>query len=138
MKKLVQPILLAAICSGAAASHASYIGSLKTEQGVYEVAARGCGVYKEEGAYDIEIYGPGKTPTGEKMYFEFSSTGQSIDINVGVDSQFSSSDNRIQSSGEFKLAVDGQTIQVSRIRLLDQNRQLISQDATFEIDCTAR
>lgn len=115
--------------------HAQSAGSLKTAQGVFEFTPAACAIYKEDDFYDIEVHGPGTSPDGEIVYFEFSSTAQSLNLSFGVDSVFASSDTTLQSAGEMQIEVDDRKIRVTNLTLVDQNGATADTDASLEIDC---
>lgn len=116
--------------------HAQPASSLKTVQGVFEFTPAVCAIYKEGDFYDIEAHGPGTSPGSENVYFEFSSTAQSLDINFGVDSVFASSDTTLQSAGEMQIEVEDRKIRVSNLTLVDQSGATTDTDASLELDCT--
>lgn len=63
-------------------------GALVTPQGRYEFTPTTCAIHQEGGEYDIEVAGPGTAPDGEVFYFQFSSTGNHIGLELGADGPF--------------------------------------------------
>lgn len=116
--------------------YAQPAGSLKTAQGVFEFTPAACAIYKEDDFYDLEVHGPGTSPGGGSVYLEFSSTAQSLDINFGVDSVYTSSDTTLQSEGEMQIEVDDRKIHVTNIKLVDQSGVTTDTGASLEIDCS--
>jgi len=112
------------------------LGTLHTVRGAYDFAPIACAIYKDGDFYDIEVHGPGTSPDGEKVYVEFSSTAEALDMSFGVDSVFASSDKKLQSAGPLQISVDGSKIKVVKIKLVDQDRQVVDANATLSIDCS--
>jgi hypothetical protein len=116
-------------------------GVLKTSAGVYEFTPTTCAIYKEDGVDDIEIQGPGTAPDGEKFYFELSSTGNAITIELGVEAPFKTSDRQIRAgqyvSKAFTVDVSGLTISVPSLVLVDEKGQPVDINASLRIDCDA-
>lgn len=114
-------------------------GILQTSAGAYEFTPSNCLVYDEGGVYDIEIQGPGTAPDGEKLFFSFSSTGNEMTVQLGVDEPFRSSDREFRAgqyvSEPFTVDVSDGAISVSGIVLVDQQRQTVDADASLRIDC---
>lgn len=114
-------------------------GWLKTSSGTYEFAPTSCAIFKEDGFDDIEVGGPGIAPDGEKFYFEFSSTAGAIELQLGVDGPFKSSDRKLQAgryiSQEFAVTVNERTISVPSLVLVDENGQAVDSAAVLEIRC---
>jgi len=136
-KKIIQ-ICCAAVLAIApfSALHAKPTGSLQTKDGVFTFSPALCAIYKEDDAYDIEVHGPGSAPNGEKVYVGFSSMGEFLEVHFGADHSTDVSDTRIQSDGTLQTHVDGLKVRVESIRLVDQGRQAVDEDAALEIDCS--
>ncbi len=136
-KKIVQTCFAAVLAIVPLSQiHAARAGAIHTQKGTFTFAPSVCAVYKEGETYDIEVYGPGVSPGGEKVFVNFSSTAQALDINFGVDSVFASADMQFLSQGDLHVQVDGRKVRVEAISLHDQNRQLVDTDVTLEIDCS--
>lgn len=114
---------------------------LLTSAGTYEFSPTLCAIYQEDGVYDIEIGGQGKSPSGEDAYFELSSTANALSVSLGVTGPFASSERKIQAgtyvSREFALEVAGRTIIARNLALVDENGAAIDDDATLSIDCNS-
>lgn len=136
-KKLIQSCCVVALAIAPLGSlHAKPAGSLQTASGVYTFEPRACAIYKEGDLYDIEVHGPGTDAVGEKVYLNFSSTADALDVKFGVDSVFASSDKLMRSVGPLKIQVNGSKVNAIEIELADQDQQVVDTDATLEIDCS--
>lgn len=114
-------------------------GILETSTGSYVFTPSTCVIYNDDGVDDIEIQGPGTAPDGEKFFFEFTSTGNAVTINLGVDSRFTSSERKFQAgqhvSKKFTFDVSGSIISVSGLTLVDNQGQAVDAEASLRIDC---
>lgn len=120
-----------------AAVTGSYSGKVDTSNGRYTFTPTTCVMYQDGEVLDIEVGGPGSAPDGEKIFVEFSSTANELSIGLGVDTAFASSD-RTMKAGEFvskrmRLDVEGKTIRVSELDLVDQSGN--HQTGSLEINC---
>ena len=127
----------ASAAPGSQASNRS--GVLKTSVGNYEFTPTTCGLHREDDFDDIEIQGPGVAPDGEVFYFELSSTGEEMSVNLGVDNFFSSSERRLTAgrwtSEPYTIQTSGKKFTVSDIVLVDGDGARIDGAASLEIDC---
>ena len=117
------------------------MGVLETPAGNYEFLPSFCGIYKDGEDFDIEVHGPGTTPDGEIMFFEFSSTANAFDVTIGVDEPYKSSERSI-SGGQFvtesfEIEVIDRVITASGLKLVHQNGEKIDGVAIMRIDCDA-
>lgn len=114
-------------------------GVLETTAGSYGFTPQTCAIYQDEGAYDIEMGGPGTAPDGEVFYFEFSSTANALSVDLGVDSRFASAERVLQAgrhvSEEFTVQVEGEVLSIAGLVLVDENGQLIDEAASLRVDC---
>lgn len=112
-------------------------GVLQTSAGTYEFTPVSCGIYMEDGVYDIEIGGPGEAPDGESFYLSFSTT--ELTINLGVDVPFKTTDRQIRAgqyvSQPFTVDVSDRLVSVSSLALADERGQTFDTDASLRIDC---
>lgn len=120
-------------------AQAAQQGVLETPNGRYEFTPRSCGVHVEDGVYDIELNGPGVAPDGEKIYFEYTSTGNAISVELGVDQPFKSSDRQIR-AGQFiteklNLEVNDNKIEITDIVLMDENNAIMNGKGALVVDC---
>lgn len=117
-------------------------GVLQTSLGDYRFTPTVCTLHKEDGFDDIEIHGPGTGPDGEEFYFELSSTGNHIVLQLGVNGPFASSERKLQAgqhlSEEFAVEVSGRKFSVPNVILVDENGQQIDTSAKLEVDCSLR
>ncbi|NYT61254.1 hypothetical protein H0A66_02785 [Alcaligenaceae bacterium] len=137
-KKILIPLFCIAAFLGSSFGlvYAKPTGALQTSSGVFTFVPKLCGIHKEGDFYDIEVHGAGVAPGGEKVYVEFSSTADALDVNFGVDSMLASSDTTLQSEGQLQIRVDGKKIRAIEIKLVDQDRRVVDANATLEIDCS--
>lgn len=116
-------------------------GVLKTSLGNYKFTPTLCVLHREDDVDDIEIQGPGVAPDGEVFYFELSSTGEEMSVNLGVDSVFSTAERRLAAgrwiSEAFTIQTSGKTFTVSDLILVDGDGARIDGAASLEIDCEA-
>lgn len=113
-------------------------GTLETSQGTYVFTPRSCGIYEEDGEYDILIAGSGSAPDGEVFHLDLSSSELTIDL--GVDEPFKTSERQIRAgdyiSQPLTLEVSGRTVSASSVALVDERGQSIDPDARLHIDCS--
>lgn len=109
-------------------------GVVETAAGRYTFAPTTCAIHREGDVMDIEIGGPGKAPDGEKIYVEFSSTADTLSVELGVDTPFASSE-RTLNARQFvsRMNVSGKTIRVADLELVDHNGA--RQSGSLQIDC---
>ena len=117
------------------------MGVLETPAGNYEFLPSFCGIYKDGEDFDIEVHGPGTTPDGEIMFFEFSSTANSFEVKIGVDEPYKSSERSI-SGGQFvtepfEVEVIDRVVTASGLKLIQPNGDKIDDVANIRIDCDA-
>jgi hypothetical protein len=114
-------------------------GVLQTSAGRYEFTPSTCAVYREDGVDDVEIGGSGTAPDGQAIYFELSSTGNSLSVGLGVDGPFASAERKLQAgryvSREFTLEIAGETMFIGNLALVDENGQSVDDAAILTIDC---
>ena len=136
-KKVVQSCCVVALAIAPLGFlHAKPTGSLQTGSGAYTFNPMACAIYKDGDVYDIEVHGPGTDSAGEKVYINFSSTADAMEVMFGVDSVFASADKLMRSVGPLQIQVDGSKIKATEIKLADQDQQVVETDATLEIDCS--
>ena len=129
----VAPAAAAPVTTGDGSSS----GVVETAGGRYTFAATTCAIHLEGDAWDVEIAGPGKAPDGEKVFVQFSSTGDVLTIDLGIDSAFDSSERSWQAgqyiTNKLKVDVSGRTVRVAELELVDLqgNRQ----PGSFEAEC---
>lgn len=91
------------------------------------------------GLHDIEVGGAGVGPDGAPIYVEFSSSANELDIKMGVDRPFVSTENRLvggrSASRPFDITVTGKVIRASGVALNKNNGEPFDPNASFEIDC---
>jgi hypothetical protein len=141
-------LLVLAACSGEAESPpraqadaaSAAVGVLETSSGAYRFTPTTCAFHQEDGVYDIEIGGPGEAPDGEKFFFELTSTGQAIAVNLGADGPFASSDRKLVAgkhvSEEFTINVSGTSLSVPKIVLITDQGERVDENASLQIDCS--
>lgn len=121
------------------ASANKHSGVLQTKQGAYRFTPTSCTFHKEDGVYDIEIEGPGQAPDGEKFYFELTSTGNGVAVQLGVDGRFQSSDRKLIAGRHvteaFTIDVSGQSLSIPKLVLADSNGRRVDDSASLRIDC---
>lgn len=131
--------MLLAVCSVEAGASPTQKGVLETSAGAYEFTPTTCAIHNEDGVDDIEIGGPGTAPDGEGFYFELSSTGNDLTVNLGVDGPFASAERKLQAgiwvSQEFTVEVSGRTMTLRNLALVDENGRSVDDDAILTIDC---
>lgn len=114
-------------------------GILQTAAGIYEFKATSCAVYAADDDHDIEIRGPGTAPDGGVFYFELTSTGNAIVLELGVDKPFESMDQQIKAgqfySKPFTITVEDRLITVTDLALVDGNGAALDPDARLQINC---
>lgn len=114
-------------------------GVVETSMGTYAFATAVCAIYEENGAYDIEIEGPGTAPDGENIYFSLSSTGNEISIALGAEGPFAGTDRRLAAgryvSQEFSIVVSGRSVTASGLLLVDQNGGAVDATAGVAVNC---
>lgn len=117
-------------------------GSMETTAGRYEFTPTTCAFYEQDGAYDIELRGPGTTPDGEKLFFELSSTANALTIGLGVDRPYASPERKIQAgrvvSQEFDIVVTGEKLSVKDLVLVNENGAPVGNGANLSIDCSTQ
>lgn len=121
----------------APAAHPARTGVVETEAGAYTFNPTRCAIYKEDGVDDIEISGPGSGADGGKIFVDFSSTANALEIALGVDTQFASADRKIR-AGQYvtepmDIEVDGRIIRVAQLVLEDDAGQRLN--GSLEVDC---
>lgn len=116
-------------------------GELVTPQGRYEFSPRSCLIYVNDGSYDIEISGPGTSPDGEIMFFDFSSVANEMTIKLGVNQPFKHSDRKIKAgqhvSETFEIEVSDNVITAQNIILRDATNELLKGTSSLMIDCNS-
>ena len=116
-------------------------GILETTAGVYEFTPNVCGIYEEDGIFDIEIQGSGTAPDGEVFYFDFSSIANEMSIELGVDAPYQTAERQIRAgqfvSKAFVVEVTDKLISVPEITLVDEQGQQLDSNANLQIDCGA-
>ena len=129
----------AATDAAPAASVGEHSGVLQTAQGAYQFTPTSCLFNKEDGVYDIEIQGPGQTPDGEKFYFELSSTGNEMSVQLGVDAPFQSPERRLVAgqyvSEAFTLDVSDKSLSIPKLVLNNERGERVDDNASLQIDC---
>lgn len=109
-----------------------------TANGAYRFTPNTCTIYNDGGTYDIEIGGVVEAPDGEVFYFELSSTGNHVDIELGADGPFVSTDRGLKAgqyvSEPFKINVSGQVISVPVIVLVDELGRTFDAASSLTID----
>src|SRR5690554_3112423 len=70
-------------------------GTIVTSVGRYIFKPTNCAIGVEQGIKDIEIGGPGANPDGKPIYVTYSSTADSLDIQLGVDKPSASSEHEL-------------------------------------------
>ena len=121
----------------ATAPAGSSSGVVETAGGRYTFTATSCAIHLEGDRWDVEIAGPGEAPDGEKVFVQFSSTGDVLTIDLGIDSAFESSERSWQAgqyiTNKLKVDVSGRTVRVAELELVDVqgNRQ----PGSFEAEC---
>lgn len=79
------------------------------------------------------------TTDSEKIYFELSSTGNEMIVNLGVDTPFQSSDRRLRAgqyvTEAFTLDVSDQSLSIPRLVLGDERGERVDENASLRIDC---
>jgi hypothetical protein len=122
-------------------SAAAMRGVLETSAGLYEFTPATCAIYRQDGAVDIEVQGPGTASDGEKFFFELSSTANAMTIGLGVDGPFASPERKLEAgrvaSQEFTIMASERQLSVSGLVLVDENGRSVDGDATLQIDCGA-
>ena len=123
-----------------AASAGKHSGVLQTAKGAYSFTPTSCVFHKEDGVYDIEIQGPGRTPDDEKFYFELSSTGNEMSVMLGVDAPFQSPERRLVAgqyvSEAFTIDVSDKSLSIPKLVLNDGRGELVDDSASLRIDCS--
>lgn len=123
----------------AAAAGSEPAGILSTSAGVYTFTPTVCGIYREDDFNDIEIGGQGQAPDGEKFYFELSSTGNAMTINLGAEGPFDSSERQLMAgqhvSKSFTVDVSGNVFSVTGLVLVDENFRPVDDNASLTITC---
>src|SRR5690606_11975992 len=108
---------------------------------VYEFTPNVCGIYEEDGIFDIEIQGSGTAPDGEVFYFDFSSIANEMSIELGVDAPYQTAERQIRAgqfvSKAFVVEVTDKLISVPEITLVDEQGQQLDSNANLQIDCGA-
>ena len=122
--------------SSVAAANKS-VGVVETADGRYAFTATSCAIHFEDDEWDIEIAGPGIAPDGEMVFVQFSSTGDVLTIELGVDTASASSD-RILTAGEFntngmQVEVSGRNVRVADLELVDEHGKRRS--GSFQAEC---
>ena len=120
-------------------SASAVTGVLETSGGSYEFTPVSCGIYLENGVYDVEIRGPGEAPDGKKFHLSLSTT--ELTINLGVDVPFKTTDLQIRAgqyvSQPFTVDVSGRIVSVPSLALVDERGQSVDANASLRIDCGA-
>lgn len=93
-----------------------------------------------DGVPDVEIGGPGTAPDGERIYVDLSSTANALDIGLGVDTKFASSERSLRAgqhiTSPFKVTLTDRVVRASGIALVNNQGESIDQNASFEADCS--
>lgn len=117
-------------------------GVLETSIGRYKFTPTTCAFYEQDGAYDIELGGPGTTPDGEKLFFELSSTANALTIGLGVDRPYASSERQLKAgriySQELDIVVDGEKLSINDLVLVNEDSAPVVNGATLSINCSAQ
>lgn len=136
-KAAQNPAENAATASSSTASNAT--GTVVTSFGRYIFTPSHCAIGTEGGIDDIEIGGPGKSPDGEPIYVEYSSTADELEIKLGVDKPFTTSEYKFvagqHSTEPIEYSVSGKTVRATGISLANAQGAIIDTEASFEIDC---
>ena len=127
----------------AAVASASAAAVLSTGAGDYRFTPQTCAVTQEGGAHDIEIEGPGTTPDGEPFWLSFSSTGDELELALGVDQRFANSERSLKAGGHISsplaVQVEGKRVRVSGIELLriEERRESVPVPGpvALDVDC---
>ena len=131
--------LLAVFGCSQPASAGTGAGVLETSAGPYAFTPVMCAIYTEDGVDDIEVGGPGTAPDGEEFYFQLSSTGNELTVDLGVSGPFASADRNLRAgryvSQEFVLEVMGRTMIAPSLVLVDQSGNTVDDDAILTLDC---
>lgn len=114
-------------------------GVITTSAGVYRFTPRTCAMGVEDGVHDIEVGGPGVGPDGQPIYVEFTSTGNALDIGLGVDGAFATAERRLIAGQHvtqpIAFEVSGNVIRASGVALGTDQGERVDDNASFEIDC---
>lgn len=115
-------------------------GTIVTSFGRYIFTPSHCGIGVEEGVDDIEIGGPGKSPDGEPIYVEYSSTADELEIKLGVDKPSTTSEHKFvagqHTTQSIEYSVSGMTVRATGISLANGQGEIIDTEASFEINCS--
>lgn len=117
-------------------------GFVTTSAGSYVFAPTVCAVVVEDGIDDVEIAGAGTAPDGQRVYVTFTSTGNELQIGLGVDQAFATA-NHTLTGGQyvtqpFAVTVAGKLVRASGIVLANEQGVTVESDAGFEVDCNPR
>lgn len=116
--------------------------ALETSAGRYEFTPTTCGIFVQDGEYDIEVRGPGTAPDGEKIFFELSSTANAMSIGLGVETPYASPERLIQAgrvvSQEFDLIVSGEKISATDLILVNEDGASVGDGGSLSIDCSVQ
>ncbi len=137
------PAAPAAPAPAPAAAAPAKEGVLATGAGEYRFTPQTCIVAKEGAEYDIEIEGPGKTPDGEPFWLTFGSTGNELDVSLGVDKPFASSTRTLKAgqhiSSPFTIEVTGKQVRATGIELrrIEDQRDTVAVPgpSSLQVDC---
>ncbi|MBB6261090.1 hypothetical protein FHS77_001638 [Paenochrobactrum gallinarii] len=117
-------------------------GILETSAGRYEFTPTTCAFYEQDGAYDIELRGPGTTPDGEKLFFELSSTANALTIGLGVDRPYASPERQLKAgriySQEFDIVVADEKLTINDLVLVNEDGAPVGDGATLSINCSTQ